>query len=409
MIINFTVENYLSIKNKVLFNLEASGSNKLSRNIIRLEDRKLLRNIAIYGANASGKSNLIKSLFFMWKMVVHSHKFNIGDKIPCIPFKLDTESYKKPSKFEITFIQDNIKYKYGFSCNEKEFVEEYLYYWPKGKESLIFKREKGNKFIFKNWKKQQKIISEQTIPNTLYLSRATQLGLEITKPIFQFFVENLVITTGGPPAWHEYTVNSIHENKKLKEKIIDVLKRTDFGGIDDISVKKEKGKVQEIKFDLQSSGVSQRELENYILNVKFIHRIKGKDISLNYGEESLGTQKTFSMLGPIFDILEKGKVAIIDEIDSSLHPKIALFLVQLFNSRHNKKNAQLIFTTHNPSLLRNDLFRKDQFYFCEKEPNKSTKITLLKDYDIRQETDFEKAYLEGRLGANPFIDETYLE
>jgi len=405
MIINFSIENYLSIKDKIVFNLEASGGNKLTKNLIKLNDKRLVKNVAIYGANASGKSNLIKGLFFMWKMITNSHNFNVGDKIPRVPFKLDTTSQKNPSRFEINLIQEGIRYKYGFSCDEESFIEEYLYYWPKGKEALIFKRNK-DKFVFKTQSSKQKLFSKQTLPNVLYLSRATQLGFEKTKPVYQFFTENLVININHP-IWHDYTVNSIYKSVKLKDKIIEVLQRTDFGGINDVSIQKEKGKVKEIKFDLQ--GVSQRDLENEILDIKFIHKVKGKEVSLNLAEESLGTQKTFSMLGPLFDILDKGKVAVIDEIDSSLHPKIALFLIQLFSSRHNKRNAQLIFTTHNTSLLRNELFRKDQFYFCEKEPNKSTIITSLRDYDLRQDADFERAYMQGRLGANPFIDETYLE
>ncbi len=407
MIIDFSIENYLSIREKIVFSLKATGSNKLFKNIIDVDDKtKLVKSVAIYGANASGKSNLIKGLLFMWKMVVSSHNFNVNEKIPQTPFKLDNISKEKPSKFEINFIQKGIRYRYGFSCNKEEFIEEYLYYWPKGKESLIFKRDKKNKFTFNTNEKQQKTIEKQMISNTLYLSRATQLGFEKTKPVYEFFKENLIINI-NPIAWHEYTVNSIYKNPKLRDKIIEIMKRADFGGINDITVEKGKGKIKEIQFDAR--GVSQRDLENDILDIKFVHDIKNKHIPLNLAEESLGTQKTFAILGPLFDILENGKIAVIDEIGSSLHPRIIQFLIRLFSSRHNKKNAQLIFTTHNPTLLNNELFRKDQFYFVEKEPNESTKITSLKDYDIRQDADFEKAYIEGRFGANPFVDETYVE
>lgn len=407
MIIDFSIENYLSIREKVIFSMEASGSNKLSKGVINTKNKiRLVKSMAIYGANASGKSNLMKGLLFMWNMIVNSHKFNVGEKIPRIPFKLDEASAKKPSKFEINFIQKGVRYKYGFSCNEEEVIEEYLYYWPKGKKSLIFKRDKKNHFVFNTDETQQKRIEKQTILNTLYVSRATQLGFEKTKLVYEFFKKNLVIYISYSNLY-ERTVNSIYENQKLRNKIIEFLQRADFGGINDIIIKKAKGKVREIKFDVR--GVSQRDLEDDILDIKFIHKVKNQDIPLDMMEESLGTQKTFAMLGLLFDILEKGKVAFIDEIDSSLHPKIAQFLVKLFSSRHNKRNAQLIFITHTPALLNNEMFRRDQFYFCEKEPNKSTKLTSLIDYDIRQDADFEKAYSQGRLGANPFIDETYVE
>ncbi len=387
--------------------MEAKGGNKLSKNIINFDDKtKLINQMVIYGANSSGKTNLVQSILFMWRMVTQSHNFNIGDKIPRIPFKLDNVSSKNPSKFEINFIQDEIKYLYGFSCNEDKFLEEYLYYWPKGKESLIFKREEGNKFDFNIEEKLQKTISKQTIQNTLYLSRATQLGFEKTKPVYEFFKKNIVININLSD-WDNYTINSIFNDKKLKDKIVEFLKKTDFGGIDDILIKKEKTKIKQIKFD--GNGMSQNDVEEDILNLKFIHRIDGEDFAFNFSEESKGTQRTFSMLGPLFDILENGKVVIIDEIESSLHPKIVQFLIRLFNSRHNKKNAQLILTTHNLTLLNQELFRKDQFYFCEKESNHSTQLVSMSEYDIRQDADFEKAYTLGRFGANPFIDETYLK
>ena len=238
MIIDFSIENYLSIREKVVFSLEATGSNKLSKGVINFNNKKrLVKSMAIYGANASGKSNLMKGLLFMWNMIVNSHKFNVGEKIPRIPFKLDNVSAKKPSKFEINFIQKEVRYKYGFSCNDEEFIEEYLYYWPKGKKSLIFKRNKKNRFTFNTDETQQKIIEKQMILNTLYLSRATQLGFEKTKPVYEFFVKNLVIYISHSRLY-ESTVNSIYNNQKLRNKIIEFLQRADFGGIDDIIIKK---------------------------------------------------------------------------------------------------------------------------------------------------------------------------
>jgi len=406
MIIDFSIENFKSIKNKITLTMEAVGSNKLPKNIIKEGSIRLVKSAGVFGANASGKSNLIYGLFFMWQMITTSHTFTINTKIPRIPYKFDEESATKPSKFEIEFIYNKIRYRYGFSCNEDKIIEEYLYYWPKRKESLIFKRnEKG--FTFKTDQSQQETYGNQTIPNVLYVSRATQLGYDKTKPVIEFFLGYIIINIDYP-AWHGYTIRKISENPIIKEKIINILKGSDFGGIGDINVKKEKGNVKTITFD-SSGKLSEQDSEQEIFNVEFLHKIKDKSIVLNLSEESAGTQKIFDMLGPLFDILETGKVAIIDEIETSLHPSIVKFIIKLFNSRHNKNNAQLIFSSHNTSLLDNELFRKDQLYFCEKKPNASTQLVSLLEFNIRQNLNFEKAYLQGRFGASPFVDETYTD
>ncbi len=387
MLIDFSIENFRSIKDKITFSLETVGGMKrLSKNITK-SSPPLIKSAVIYGANASGKSNLIKGLFFIWQMVATSYGFNAYSKIPRIPYKFDKNSIKNPSKFEINFIHNNIKYRYGFSCTEEKITEEYLYYSPKGKESLIFKRDKKNQFVFKPDIPKQKLFEKQTTPNVLYVSRATQLGYEKTKEVFEFFLNSLIININ--PTWRQYTLKNAYENPELRREITNILQKSDFGGISEILIKKER--------------------EDNIYDIKFIHNVNDRKISLDSSEESAGTQKTLDMLGPLLDILEKGHIAIIDELETSLHPEIARFIIKLFSSKHNKKNAQLIFSTHNVALLDSELFRKDQVYFCEKELNKTTKLISLSEFDIRQDANFEKAYREGRLGAVPFIDKTYMD
>jgi len=412
MIIEISIENYLSVKDKVTLSLDSSPSKKLPQNLINLSrDDKLLKSVVIYGANASGKSNIIKSVFFLWNMVRSSHNFNVDTKIPRLPFKLDEIYLEKPSKFEIIFIHKNIKYKYGFSCTNEKIIDEYLFYWPHGREALIFSRKNTTKYEFRSDKRRQDIIKTQTNDNVLYLSRATQLGYEKTKNAYEFIVNNIVINVSL--MWTELTIKKIHENPKLKNKVIDILQKADFGGIFDIKVSKEKRKVRGIEFkierDIQSfNPIKEREEDFY--NIKFIHKSKGgKLVELSFAEESHGTQKTLSMLGPIFDILETGKVAFIDELEVNLHSNITRFLVRLFNSKHNKNNAQLIFTTHDTNLLDSELFRRDQIYICTKEPNKHTVVTSFLDFDLRETADFERAYLNGRVGGLPFIDETLFD
>ncbi|QLC50064.1 ATP-binding protein [Methanolobus zinderi] len=405
MLIDVKISNFLSIGDEVILSLDSGPGKKLSENMIAISGREnLLRSAVIYGANASGKSNIIKGIHFMRNMVLNSHKFNIDSRIPVVPFKFGEKGGKKASIFEIRFIHENVRYRYGFSCTDSKVIDEYLYHRPQKRERLVFSRTNTSKYKFgSKEKKQQEQLKDQTIDNTLYLSRATQLGFEGTKKAYEFFSKYLVINYD--PAWTDYTISQMSHNRQLKEKVLEILKAADFGGIEDIIIEKEQ--VANEGFLLKEEPFSFHKDEKEKFSVSFLHRTAdNKLIGLDLSEESEGTRRTLALLGPIFDILENGKVAFIDELELSLHPSITRFLVRLFNSKKNEKNAQLIFTTHNTSLLDNELFRKDQIYFCSKEPNRNTELYSLLEYDIRQDADFERAYLTGRVGGLPFIDET---
>ena len=411
MIIDFSIENFMSIKEKIEFSMEATGTSGLKKNTFDTSKNKYLKSSVIYGGNATGKTNILRSLTFAGNLVVNSHNFNISNKIPNrIPYMLDTESFDKPTKFEINFIYEKIKYKYCFSCNNEKIIEEYLYYYPNEKETLVFTRKNTTDYEF-NYKdrKDQEIIKKQMISNVLYVSRATQLGHEITKNVYNFF-NNLVVNFSLAPVvlnWQNYTLKSIYDNKGLKKEILEVLSRGDFGGINDIIITKKKGVIKNII--VENNAIKQQDAEGEIYEAQFIHDNENGRHSFNLGQESAGTQKMFSMLGPIFDVLNNGKIMIVDELEASLHPFISKFIVKMFSSKHNKKNAQLIFSTHDINLIDNELFRKDQIYFCEKKPNSNTKLISMAEYDIRQDANFYKAYINGKIGGIPFTDETYVE
>lgn len=408
MIHEILIENFLSIKKEIKLNLEASSSKQLPNNLISSNDSNFLKSVVIYGANASGKSNIIRAVLFLWNMVANSHKFNVDSKIPRVPFKLDSKSEQKPSKFEIKFAYEKIKYRYGFSCDNEKIIDEYLYYSPKGRLALVFKREKTNKFTFTSDNARQENIKNQTLSNTLYLSRATQLGYDKTKKTYEFIVNNIVINMH--PNWQDYTFKQIYENPKLKERIVEILRKADFGGIEDIKIKKERRKGKEIK--IEKDSFSQRDIENDFYEPIFSHKKKIGDketyVDFNIDEESHGTQKFLAMLGPILEILEQDKIIFIDELELNLHSEITKLIIKLFHNLSNKK-AQLVFTTHDTNLLDNELFRKDQIYIVTREPNDQTLLNSFLEFNLRQENDFERAYLTGRVGGLPFIDETLVD
>ncbi|MCM1985534.1 AAA family ATPase [Methanococcoides seepicolus] len=418
MILEFSVENFLSFKDRVTLNMDSSSSKKISQNLINLDDgNHLLKSALIYGGNSAGKSNLMKAISFMKSMVKNSHTFNVNSKIPIVtPFKLSEASNKKPSKFELIFTCSGKTYRYGFSCNSTKVFEEYLFEISKKKEKLVFSRTNTKSFNFGIDAEKQKLYPSQTIDNTLYLSRATQLGYYKTKHIFEYISKNIIVNmnlTHGDSSnnWMDYTITKIKEDSQFKKKVLDILKKADFGGIENFLVNVQKIPIKKVTFGFSnenSNFESTDDMED-VYKVKTMHRSDdGKIVYFDLIDESEGTRKTLSILGPLLDIMEKDKVLFIDELGSSLHPEITRMIVKLFNSKNNK-NGQLIFTTHDTTLLDNELFRKDQIYFCSKEQNSFTTLSSLLDYDIRQDIDFERAYLNGRVGGVPFIDETLYE
>ncbi len=439
MLLEFSVENFLSFKDRVTLSLDSSASKKLPSNLIEVSEKeRLLKSAVVYGANASGKSNLVKALFFMRNMVAHSHNFNIDTRIPVTPFRLDRDCLEKPSCFELKFVHEGVRYRYGFSCDRWRVIEEYLFERPGKREKAVFKRQnsfekdssdKGiSEFHFPVDKKQQELISSQTIENTLYLSRATQLGYEKTRPVYDFFTGSLQVCL--TPGWENYTLERMHSDEAFKARVIEVLKKADFGGIEEIMVKKLKSPSPAPEFVFEYSptdafkssgpvaGPAAMSASGYggaysgvygdSYEVRTRHRTEsGDSVYFDLREESEGTRKTLTLLGPLFDVMDTGGVLFIDELESSLHPEITRLLIRLFNSKKNSQ-AQLIFTTHDTNLLDNELFRRDQIYFCTKEPNRHTELASLLDFDIRQEIDFERAYLTGRVGGVPIVDETLL-
>ena len=406
MLIEFTIENFRSIKEEVTLSLVASSDKSLDNNLIKadvLNRDNLLRSAVLYGANASGKSNVLLAFDFLAFLVTKSHHFQKGGKIDISPFKLDEGYLSKPSKFEVVFIKNNIRYTYGVSINSEKIIDEYLYYYPKGRKAIIFERKDTTDYKFTMDGNKQKGFSEQTLDNTLYLSRSTQLGYNKTSEAFDWFKDNLHVI--GPPdhlALTDFTVNLLKDEKEI---ILKAIILSDFG-IDDVSAIIKEFTVDNFPVDLPI------ELKNLLMRdgskgtqvkIQTFH----KGIPFEFKEESEGTQRIFSLIGPWIDALKNGRVLIVDELDTKLHHLLNVFLIDLFNDpTQNKNNAQLIFSTHNTNLLDQDLFRRDQIWFTEKNPDLgSTDLYSLVEFSPRKDKDIKKGYLAGRYGALPFIKE----
>ena len=407
MLVEFTVENFLSFKERVTFSMEATKDDSLDKNIIDLNSKKkerLLKMAAIYGPNASGKSNLIRAIDFVILGVQTSQSAPPGINISVIPFKLDRKNVDKPSNFEIVFIQKGIKYIYGFSLVPDRVIKEYLHYYPGNKLSKIFERNNTTEFKFNIDKTIQKSYVDKTGPTVLYLSRSAQLNYEKTLKAYEWFRNFAVIKPRfRDPSWVGFTADQIEKNTGLKDGILDILRKSDLG-ILDINVHEKPIKDQN-GFNNLPEDIKKKLMDQEIFEIKIFH--KGKDKKgettteiFDISEESDGTKQVFEIIGPLMDVIAQEKVIIIDELESHLHPHLVKNLLNLIWNSKNK-NCQLIFTTHQTFLLDQDLLRKDQVWFTEKKEDGSTNLFSLAEYIVPSDANVEKRYHAGRYGAIP--------
>lgn len=413
MLVQFTVGNFSSFKEKVSLSMVKSAMHDLPENVIKInDDFELLKSAVVYGANASGKSNLIKAFHFMRFFVISSFKESRVDApIGVDSFLLNEETKDKPSFFEIVSIIDNIAYKYGFEVDEKRVIKEWLYYKPKAKEEKLFVREGARVDISKKFSEGAGL-DEKTRENCLFLSVVFQFNGEISSKVIKWFTKNSVSVFKGYQVFFNRTLSRIEEDPSLKENIAKFLSVAD-NGVDDFEI--ESTSIPEKQTDKNIPKKEKKQLKDKI--VYFYHKIFNKErkisgkigLSLDYFE-SEGTKKMFALSMPVIDALRKGEILIIDELENHLHPLLFKHVIKLFNSYSNKNNAQLIFTTHNLTCMDNKCFRRDQIWFTEKNSlGESTLFSLadykLNDKKVRNDASYSKDYLLGKYGAVPFIDE----
>lgn len=416
MLVEFSVKNWRSIKEAQTLSMVMNAGGELTTQNTFLPNapssNALLRSVAIYGPNAAGKSNFIKAMKTMEEIVTDSASGQRGDSLPAIPFLLDSACENEPTEFEVTFIANNVRYQYGFSVTKERVVEEWLLAFPNGRAQRWIGRQWDSNSQSYSWDKmtaltgKKQLWQDSTRANALFLSTAVQLNSHQLQPVYDWFKETLRIT--GVGGWSpDFTAEKCSDITN-KESILDFLKAADLD-ITDLDVRPEKISLKHLPKELPDE--MKKEILNdigdhNILNVKTVHRsVQGKLINFDLREESDGTQKLFTLAGPWLDVLKCGYVLFVDELHDNLHPKMVKFLVDLFhNEKTNPNNAQLIFTTHETSILNQDIFRRDQVWFCEKDSQQASKLYPLSDFSPRKgREDLEASYLAGRYGALPFL------
>lgn len=419
MLLQFSVNNHKSIKDTIAFSMLKASKDK--GNTFKLRQYELLKSAIVYGANASGKSNFLKSIAFMSRFVLNKDKvIQSTDTLNYQPFRLSTETDDASSTFEIVFFIGETKYRYGFETDKTTVYSEWLYADEKGKEAKLFYRDSDeedyvnqNKFkegyIFFDKNNSQIKISK----NQLFIWKCDQNDGEISKAILNWFNRVNFIDGMDHDGYIKFTMKQM-ENEEFKQEMINLVKTADIG-IDNILLEKKDvpmNIVETLPFPkemkekiLKEGGLKEVSLDTY--HKKYDennNEIDSVIFDLNK-EESIGTRKFFKMTAPILDTLKEGKILIIDELDASLHPMLTKSLIEMFhNEKINTKNAQLIFATHDTNLLTPKLFRRDQIWLSEKDKYGATKIYSLAQFnDVRSKENFEKNYIQGKYGAIPYL------
>ena len=378
MILLFRLNNIFSFRDETTLDLQAAKiqtekGKALSRNMFPAAGGQVLKSVSVFGANASGKSNVIKGIKACVDMIRTSHTYNENTIFAVAPFKFDGYD-KNPSSFFVRFIIDGIEYEYSFSMTRTEILTEQLFYYPKGRRSLVFSRneskgpDKKNIYEFKHAIKRPMDVAANTSRKTLFISRASQMDRDIAKRVFRFFSEDVVLD------YKESAMPIDSFMKTRKEQILEILNTADSDIVD---------------IRIQGNAL------------KTFHR-GNPDIAFDFDtEESEGTKTLFQMMLSMIDIIRNGRTLLIDEIETSLHPHLVEYIINLFN---NSDNAQLIYTTHNTHLLNTDFQRRDQVYFVNKREDGCSDLYSLYDFkDFRDTFDMEKAYLQGRFDAVPYL------
>lgn len=419
MLIEFSVTNYRSILERQTLNMAASTYFKeleaLNTFIPDQDDGvpRLLRSSVLYGPNASGKSTLIQALRFAKQQILNSHKESQeGEEIEVVPFKLTAQSRADDSEFEITFIEQGVRYEYGFRCNRQRFTEEWLIAYPLERAQKWFHRvfdTTAGKDVYKfsatflggrkrhDW-------AEETRSNALYFSRVVQLNNEQLKPAFEWFKKRLRVVESASSLGAGYTVKRCNVEGD-KQKIISFMNSADLS-IADIRLKTELFSTDQVPKDIPAEvrdEFSRRLAGKELTTVRFVHTdvVTKEPIEFSEKEESDGTRALFAFAGPWLDVIENERVLVVDELDTSLHPLLVHHLVKRLH--HEGTKAQLIFTTHDTTLLSQKLLRRDQVWFMEKNEKSATRLYPLSDFSPRDNEAIERGYLNGRYGGIPFL------
>ena len=418
MLSRIAIENFRSIKNRIEFSFEATSFKEHYNNLVELNGKKLLKSSVIYGANASGQSNILMAFSAIDFLVRGSAKHTPNEGIgPYEPYLLDKTSKKKPVKFELDFYIEDVLYTLFLEYRDKEITREELVFRPKKQPSLIYSMVGNSPIKFgDHYKGDRKSIEKKLLPNQLFLSKAVLDNVQVLIPVFNFFKEKLASYPFFED-FHESRTQHLYAERladtddiEFSEKFNRIICALDTG------ITKVKSEVVDwekspLPDDIPGL-VAERIKDDFKMKVRTVHKVFENDevvgeTMFDKSEESKGTQSLFILTGIILDAFEDGTILIVDEFEKNLHPHVTKSLIKLFHDPGiNDKNAQLIFATHDLSQLDSDIFRRDQIWFVEKNEKGETDLFSMADISgVRSNIPYDKWYDSGKFGATPIINE----
>jgi predicted ATPase len=412
MLLEFRVRNYRSIRDEQALNLIASGDKALATTHLAPTGLKYaphaLRTIVVYGPNASGKSNLLHALNYMRAVVAESATvIQPGQTYNVQPFKLDAATAHQPTAFEITFLLSGVRHQYAFALTPQRIVSESLLVYRSSKPTQLFSRQHNDgedyDYEFSTYLTgPRRLWQESTRPNALFLSMAAQLNSEQLSPVFNWIARNITFLPAGATVLPDFTT-ALLATEQGRASIREFLAAADIS-IADVQAVPRKG--MQAQWVMSASGLQTSQEEREFMMPVFEHSTPKGSAQFELHDESEGTQRLYGLIAPVLDCLREGRVLVVDELDSSLHTLLVRRLITMFQTPGlNPNGAQLIFSTHDTSLLDHTLFRRDQIWFTEKDADQATRLYPLTDFSPRKQEAWERGYLAGRYGAVPFFSD----
>jgi AAA domain, putative AbiEii toxin, Type IV TA system len=423
VLLRFRVANYASIRDEAELSAVAVTEHQdIATRPVPDAGVSVLPAVAIYGPNASGKSNVLAALEFMRTAVLDSHQdWRPGGIIDRRPFRLDAASRQRPTTLVVNFTCDDVHYEYGFSVDDRQVTEEWLYSFPKKRTRVLFERAAGQDIKFgPTLTGLRQNIAKLTRPNSLYLSTAAANNHEQLSRIYEWFSDEIFPVHAGVRSVEPYTIRAWKDHDPPGQDALRGLLRYADTGVVDLEIEEQEltdsmaEKARQIFHIISPESTEPPADRNLPPSVSFVHLAESGLARLAMEEESSGTLAWLLLIGPVLEVIRHGGLLLVDELDAYLHPLLTAHLVSLFQDpATNTSGAQLLFNTHDVSLLGPSVpgrLRRDQVWFTEKDNAGATTLTPLSEYRVRDGLEnVEKRYLSGRYGAIPFLDDLILE
>ena len=399
MILEYTCSNFKSIKDMIIFSMLATTDTSYEENLVKITNNKVNRITAIYGSNGSGKSCFINSISLLKNIICNSNNFQPGDMIPYMPHKLS----EKPASHTIQFIKGSTRYAYGIEYDSSKIYNEYLYYFPNGKQSKIFDRTLDGITFGEKFKKDLDKIKSFIKPNKSFLAIAANLtNVNDIIQVFMFFKDDLIIYPEEHNDWLFYSIDKINKDNEIKKIFIEFMQSIGYE-IQDIHTKVEQANISEEAFIQNMPEIVRKQFAN--LNpIKMEAKLDYGKFIVDLAEESNGMKKLFEVICPILDIIFNNKILLWDEMETKFHPYIVDAILNLFMNSKKDSMSQLIFSTHDTNLLDLNRFRRDQIWFTELTTDRATDLYSLSELkNVRKDENIRKGYMNGKYGAIPFL------